>query len=98
MMPAAARCEGGVFQHQTVVLGFGLSLDALAVSGGYGVDVLAHAGGAHEGDATHARIGEQQFGFVTAAGDQVDHALGQTGLVEKLEQADTRGRAPCWPP
>ena len=90
-MPAAAALEGSVFQHQTVVLGFGLSLDALAMGGGHGVDVLAHAGGAHEGHATHPRIGEEEFGFVTAAGDQVDHALGQAGFVEKLEQTDARG-------
>ena len=35
--------ERGVGQHEAVVLGLGLGLDALAVGGGDGVDVLADA-------------------------------------------------------
>ena len=60
MMPAAARSREASSKHETVVLGFGLGLDALAVSGGDGVDVLAYAGGANEGDAAHLGMGEEE--------------------------------------
>ena len=75
-----------------MVLGLGLGLDALAVGGGDGVDVLADVGGADEGDAAHQRVGQQDLGLVAAAGDDVDDALGQPGLLEQLEQADAGGR------
>lgn len=60
--PHTGAAEGGVdhgadralqiavLQNQSVVLCLTLSLDPLAVGGGLGVDFLAHAGGAHEGD------------------------------------------------
>ena len=84
--------ERGVGQDKTVVLGFGLSLDAFAVSGSHGVDVLAHVGGAHEGHPTHQRMGEQDLRLVTAACDHVHDALGQPGFLQQFHEADRRGR------
>ena len=77
-----------VLQNQSVVLGLALSLNALAVSGGHGVDVLADLGGADEGDGLHAGIGQEQLGLLTGAGDQVHNALGEAALgVEQLHDA-----------
>jgi len=95
MMPAAARSREASGQHQAVVLGFGLSLDAFTVGGGHGVDVPADIGGADETDAPDQRVGQQQFGFFAAAGDHVDDALGQTGLKQQLKQGGSRRSAPC---
>ena len=43
MMPRGGALERGVGEHEAVVLGLGLGLDALAVGGGDRVDVLADA-------------------------------------------------------
>ena len=84
--------ERGVGEHEAVVLGFGLSLHALAVGGGDGVDMLADVRGAHEAHAAHQRMGHQDLGLDPAAGHDVDDALGQPGLLKQLEQTGGGGR------
>ncbi len=49
--------EHAVFHHQGMVLGFAQRLNAFAMSGGFGVNVQAHGGGADEGDAVDVRMG-----------------------------------------
>ena len=69
-----------------MVFGLRLRLDALAVGGGDGVDVLADRRGADEADAADGRVLEQDFGLFLFGGHHVDDALGQAGLVEHVEQ------------
>ena len=98
MMPAAARIERGVLKHEAVVLGLGLSLDTLAVSGSDRVHVPTDVGGADEAHATHPRVGQQQLSLGAAAGDDVDDALRAARLPGAVRTNGRSRWAPCWRP
>ena len=70
-----------------MVLCLAEGLDPLAGRSGRGVDVFAHAGGPHEGDALHVRVVEENFSLGAGAGDNVDHAVGKPRFLVKLRDA-----------
>ena len=79
--------EDGVLEDQCVVLGLGERLHALTCTRRGLVDVLAHGGGADEGDAPDGRVHQQAVGLDAGAGDEVGDTLGQAGLDQELHHA-----------
>jgi hypothetical protein len=57
---------------------------ALAGTRQRAADVATHLGGAGERDLVHVRVGDQRRTGATRAGDDVDHARGQVGLLADL--------------
>lgn len=80
--------EVGVGQDQHVVLGAAEGLDALAVGGGGGVDVAGDRGGADEGDGGDVRVLQEAVDGDLVAVDDVEDAVGQSGLAEQLGEPE----------
>lgn len=55
--PRCGAVNRRIGQHQGMVFRFAQRLNAFAMSGGFGVNVQAHGGGADEGDAVDVRMG-----------------------------------------
>src|SRR5690625_4529128 len=70
----------GIGHDHGVVVGSAQGLDALAGRGGGGVDVLGDGGGADEGDRGDALVGAQGIDHGLAAVDDLEDAVGQSGL------------------
>ena len=86
--------EVGVGQHEHVVLGAAEGLHALAVLGAGLVDVLGDRRGADEADGLDVGVLEQAVDGHLVAVDDVERAVGQTGL---LQQFGDEHRSPTDP-
>ena len=74
----------GVGHDDRMVLGAAQRLDALAVGAAGGVDVFGNRGRADEADGLDARVGQQRVDRFLVAVDDVQHAVGQPGLLRQL--------------
>ena len=84
--------EVGVGQHEHVVLGAAERLHALAVLGAGLVDVLGDRRGADEADRGDVGVLEDAVDGHLVAVDDVEAAVGQTGLLEQLGDEHARRR------
>lgn len=76
--------EVGIGHHHQVVLGAAQGLHALAAPGAFRINVLGDRRAADKGHGLHIRMGQQRIHRVLAALHNVEHAIGQAGLLEQV--------------
>jgi hypothetical protein len=83
-MRASVAWEVGVGHDDHVVLGAAQRLHALIVGSARVIDVLGDRGGADEADRRDVRMGEDGVDRLLVAVDDVEHAVGQAGLLHEV--------------
>ena len=90
--PAIGLVDVGVGVDDVRALAAELERDLLEVAGRGLDDQLADLGRAGEGDLVDVVVRGQRRARVAVAGDDVEHAVGQAGLLEQLAEAQRRER------
>ena len=97
MQERAPRASRGGRRHVGVVqddqggVAAELQVRSLEVPGGEFADAAADRGRAGEADDPHQRVGDQRLADVGAAGQHVQQAVGQAGLLEDPGEDDAAG-------
>ena len=81
----------GIGHHHHVILGAAEGLYPLAVGGTGSIHIAGDRGRADKGDRLHVAVRQQRIDGGLVAVDDVQHAVGQAGLLEQLGQ-EQRGR------